>query len=537
MWTTLGNFLITAFYALVLASVVYFVHKVAWLIRYRRLQQKMVARALEKLREEADTTVVRWSKGVAETWSEASASVTKTPTDYVRRVELELSHLERKLQTHPHPVQELLVSAVKDPHPEDRDKEVALLTIPRRRGEDIPVKLHLGFPGLPDVKAPDRDTLHLEVRSRYGFFRRSIAFFLGVADVVYSSQHVVRIQQDPKVPLGLIMRRMSLVLLILLALVVDIAFGLRKKLVTWVEAWLPSHFEIESELLRDVLPPAVGFAIWLACYGAIYVGLYVFLRRRSGRHLRELRNLEANVEERMDEIRNKHITALHEWTEEYARSLDDAAILTMNQARMLTERTVHRLRRRIASPMLLDLASEAAARFFERLPESAQHLQDYASTHKHSLRHAIWPNPKEMRYQTEISQLRHAWRDIEFTVNELRGQKPDPDLASQLWRSLVRYARMFPDVLPDTLFRRLQEAHDSATSNIVDETRLELVELDQRLAELATALQQTVEAATPLIESRIELTTRSMESEIAQFLTEALRVREQARLEAMAFEI
>lgn len=39
------------------------------------------------------------------------------------------------------------------------------------------------------------------------------------------------------------------------------------------------------------------------------------------------------------------------------------------------------------------------------------------------------------------------------------------------------------------------------------------------------------------MESRIELTTQSMNAAVAEFVSEALRIRERARLEAMAFEI
>nr|MCU0676593.1 hypothetical protein [Myxococcota bacterium] len=131
----------------------------------------------------------------------------------------------------------------------------------------------------------------------------------------------------------------------------------------------------------------------------------------------------------------------------------------------------------------------------------------------HSVAHAIWPRASEMTYQVEIAKYRHAWRDVEHCLSALRGEHPDPALAAQLWRSLVRYARMFPEVVPEDLFTRLQEAHGDTVGRIVKETDAELDELDEQLAEVA------------------------MNAAVARFVGDALRVREQARLEAMAFEI
>lgn len=531
---TIGSILVLVFYALVVGSAGYFLHKVAWFFRYRRLQEEMVQRALEKLREQADTTVVRWDQGAEVSWSEASASATATPTDYVRRVEGELETLAKKLGSSHASIRGKLLESVRE---DGNAHEVSLLDVPQRRGPDRMVTLLLGFNIVPDPPVPAADTLALEMRSRYGFARRVLAFFLGVADVVYSSQHVVRMSQNPRTPVSIVLRRMSLVMLILGALIVDIGFGLRKRLVELVSEELPNYIELTSPLMIEMAPTVIALGIWLAGYGALYIGLYLFLRWRSGRYLRDLELIQATLPERIADIRDRHLEHLYRWTDDYGSTLDDAALLTMHQAEMLVQRTAQRLRRRVASPRLLDLSTEVATLFFAKLPESAVGLQDVASSHRHSWRHSLWPRRQEMRYQINIAQYRFAWRDIEVAVNSLRGELPDPELAGQLWRSLVRYARMFPDVVPDDLFNRLQEAHGATVETIVEATNEDLVALDKQLAELADALQHTVEAVSPLVESRIELTTRSMEAEVAAFVSEARRVRERARLEAMAFEI
>ncbi|MEZ4248450.1 MAG: hypothetical protein R3B99_09445 [Polyangiales bacterium] len=60
-------------HAVTLGAVAFFVHKVLWFLRYRKLQEKLVARALERLTEQADTTVVRWDQGAEVSWSERLA--------------------------------------------------------------------------------------------------------------------------------------------------------------------------------------------------------------------------------------------------------------------------------------------------------------------------------------------------------------------------------------------------------------------------------------------------------------------------------
>ncbi|MAQ16464.1 MAG: hypothetical protein CMN30_16935 [Sandaracinus sp.] len=533
---SVGSILTGFFYALILGAMAFFVHKVLWFVRYRKIQERLVAKALERLREEANTTVVRWDQGADASWSEAALSDQgATPTDYVDRVEAKLRSIEEELRSGHHAVKDLFAKAVVgEEHPES---PVQILAVPRLKGPARKVFLALRFAPIPDPEVPDESIFQLEVRSRYGFGRRLLAFVFGAADVVYSSQHVVRMSQDPKVPPGVLLRRISLVLLILLALLVDMGFGIRPRLHDWVEGYLIRNMGMEEGFIRDALSNSAALGLWLVVYGGLYMGLYLFLRWRSGRYLGRLEEMRKHFADQVADIRDQHLQDLDRWAHEYAGTLDDAAALTLNQAAMLVQRSTHRLRRRIASPRLLGLAAEVAVCFFDKLPESSKHLQDVATSHKHSWKHVVWPQPQEMRYQLELAQWRHAWRDIEVCLSTLRGKDPDPELADQLWRSLVRYARMFPRIVPEDLFARLQEAHGETVATLVDATEVDLEELDARLGELADALQRTVDAAGPLVESRIELAIRGMEASVADLASEVLAVRERARLEAMAFEI
>jgi hypothetical protein len=96
---------------------------------------------------------------------------------------------------------------------------------------------------------------------------------------------------------------------------------------------------------------------------------------------------------------------------------------------------------------------------------------------------------------------------------------------------------MFRDVLPEDLSTELSAAYDESVAPIVDETEADLRDLDTHLDQLVEGLSRTFSAARPLIESRLKLAEENVEAEMARFVTEILRVREQARLEAMAFEI
>lgn len=529
----MAHALAIAFYGITLAAIAFFAHKVLWFFRYRRVQEQLVAKALEKLTEQADTTLVRWDQGAEVSWSEATRTG-GSPTDYVRRVEDELSRLERELSEGHTALAPGFVSAVLEAKEAER---LTLLRLPQRKRPPEDVALTLHFPTVPDPAPPDPSLFELQVRSRYGFRRRLLAFVFGAADVVYSSNHVVRMSQNPNVPRGVLLRRTSLVLLILAALAIDIGFGVRHHLVDLAERWLARHTSLLEGDLGEYWPSIVGLGVWLLCYGALYVGLFIFLRRRSLQHVEALRALRASYYDRIADLRDAHLGALARWARDYATTLDEAVHLASSQAQLLIERTRHRLRRRVASPRLLNLAGEVSQCFFERLPESATDLQDVATTRKHSLAHALWPRADEMTYQVEIAKYRHAWRDIEICLAALRDEDPDPDLASQLWRSLVRYSRMFPEVVPEDLFSRLQEAHGDTVGRIVPETDADLDELDARLREVAEALRHTIDAVPSLVETRIELTTQSMNAAVARFVSDALRIREQARVESMAFEI
>jgi hypothetical protein len=99
------------------------------------------------------------------------------------------------------------------------------------------------------------------------------------------------------------------------------------------------------------------------------------------------------------------------------------------------------------------------------------------------------------------------------------------------------YARVFAPLLPAGLAADLQEAYAQMVADCIAETDKDLGELDRRLGELRRSLGEQLEAARGLVEGRVELTNSQMAATVAALAAEIINVREQARLEAMAFEI
>jgi hypothetical protein len=174
---------------------------------------------------------------------------------------------------------------------------------------------------------------------------------------------------------------------------------------------------------------------------------------------------------------------------------------------------------------------------FLKLPESRGDLQDAATTHRHTVAHYVWPRPDEMGYQVRLAQYRAAWQDLELTIAQLRREQPEPLLAHALWRSATVYATVFAALLPAGTAEGIRQAYAQMVTDCVALTDQDLGELDRRLGELVRSVGEQLDAARALIASRVELTGSKMQASVAALSAEIINVREQARLEAMAFEI
>ncbi len=533
---------VAVFYGAMLLSLVYFIHKVMWFVRFRQLQTQLASTALARLTDRAETSVVRFEAGADVSWSEVAKGRDKSPIAYVKRIEARLGAMVEELRASRRETASDFVASLDEDPATPRARNVHVLRVPRISGPPHEVPMDLAFPGVVVSGAPDGTLFNLEVRSRYGIAPRLLAFVLGAADVVYGSRHVVRISQNASVPFAVLMRRLGLVAIVLLALVVDFTLSVRFRLIEWAAKEVRQGLRVPLEgafgdWLNSHLATTLGLCLWLLAYGAFYLAIYVLLYVRSHRNLRELRAMELDLPRVTLDIESRHRNELLIWAREYAAAMDEATRVAEKQALMLIQRTVHRLRRRIANRTLLAETDRMKAEFFARLPESSKGLRDVATEHRHSRLHYVWPRKKEMGYHVTLAQYREAFQQLEAAGQRLRGRRPDPVEAENTWRTLVRLARMFPEVVPSDVLAAMRVAHDQMLEAVVTETERDLEELDHQLGELAHGLTETLASVTPVVESMVDLTSEAIREEMSEYTSEILRVRELARVEAMAFEI
>ncbi len=212
--------------------------------------------------------------------------------------------------------------------------------------------------------------------------------------------------------------------------------------------------------------------------------------------------------------------------------------LTLRHAEALIDHYGHRLRRRIAGPALLEAAKTIADCLFLKLPESRGELSDAATEHKHSFAHHIWPRADEMGYQERLAQYRAAWQRLEMAVTDLRREQPDPVLAHE---TCARRPPPTPPSSPTWSRAAWPRASSRPTprwwpSAWPRPTRT-WASSTAAWARLRRSLAEQLEAARSLVQGRVELTNSQMAAAVGSHAAEIIQLREQARLEAMAFEI
>lgn len=530
-----------AFYGVMFAALAYFLHRMAWLARYRTLSTRMVRDALAKLSEREAETLDGFERRADASWTpeEVAELAQKEPPDaYVERIEANLEEVRALLRGSEQPITEAFVAAVVDG--ERPETPMRVLRVPRLHDKAERIELPLALPTPKPLEAPPTELYSLELRSRYGLLPRVLAFFLGAADVVYSTHHVTEMGQSGHVPAGLLLRRLSLVAVVLGAVLLDIALGARSWLIARMETLLaglslPASTPLRS-WLQPELPTLAGLGAWLLAYGTLYFGLYLFLRSRSHAHVRRLEQMRARREADVAELEATRDDELAAWAEAFGATLDGQVRTTAQQAELLTERAIQRLRRRLAPDILLDASEELAEALFQRLPESRHDLSS-EQRRRPSFGHSLWPRASEMRHDVRVAEYRAAHRELSRAATELRSERPDPHVARGLWSAAHRYAIFFDALVPEGTADRLSRAYAATLAGLVEETEADLEALDAHLAELARSLRQRFEVVPELVESRVELAEQAGEAALARLTAEVLKVRESARLEAMAFEI
>ncbi len=234
--------LLYVFYAATIAALGFFIHKVLWLVQYKRLQSAIVAEAVRRLDAGNARDLADWEEFAGGRWALVlGKGEISGPSTFIRRVEEGLGQVRADLRRSRRSLEELFARALASAKG-NAEPPVTVLSLRRltRKGADerYDVTVDLRFPPLIVPRAPDRKLYELKVASRYGVVRRALVFFSGAADVFYSSQHVARMSQNVHVPTSTLVRRLSLVFLVLFFVFLDLGFQIRRHISAAIEAAL-----------------------------------------------------------------------------------------------------------------------------------------------------------------------------------------------------------------------------------------------------------------------------------------------------------
>jgi hypothetical protein len=522
------------FVALSLGVLAFFLHKVAWLLAYKRRQRRLMEEAAARASAEQSRVLPEWEDFARRAWRTARGAE-GGPDGLVKTVEAELGRrveaTEARLKIGP-----ALIAAIL----ENTAQTHTVLEIPLRDGTVAAARLRIHVPPVIEPESPPAKMFELDARSRYGFWRRALVFITGLADVVYSASHIAKMSQYTHVPVGTILRRMSLVVLLVAGIVLEVVIGLRASLEQYLAATVLPGARWSEDLpaaVRDNLASLLALGVWTAAVAGLYFGLFFFVRHKSKRHLVELERLKLEKRQRLAAIRARHLAVLTEWAEEHGRTLDRAVELTIRHVELHAKHHAARIRRRMCGAELFAVAKRIEEALFARLPEATGALQDRITTTRRSFRHALWPHTDEMRDVVEEAQWRQAWRSIELGMSELRLQQPDPDRVAAFWTELVLHVATFPEVLGPEILDALRKAYLAVVEDTVEGTEADMARVDRALVGLVQNLNHQLAAAGPLLEARVDLVNQRIAADVARFQAEIIRTREAARLEAMAFEI
>lgn len=535
-----------AFAALSVAALVFFVHKVIWLVRYKQLQRQLIVAAQAQMQKESEAVFERWERFSRDICKRAGDDDFEYagPLDLVRDVEARFDRVHERLTASRVDIAPLLEETLEAaPHVglATGETHTVLEVEPvSAAGSEQIARIRLEAQALPTPEPPDPELYALKVRSRYGFIRRALVFFAGIADVIYSSQHISVMSHHTHVPLSVILRRLSLVILLVLAIVAQVLLGLREEIEPLIGSWIVTQtpfFDGQTEAEIASSARLVTIVLWTAGVTIAYFILALLLRRRYRRYMKALSTLKEEEKGRLEAIYTTHRDAVFDWADSFASTLDTSIELTAQHLEMMAEHELHRVQRRVCGEELLGQAQAMSDVLFQQLPESSDTLQDDGLSSWRSLRHYLWPRAVEMDDIIELAQYRDAWQYIEFNLTELRRSRSDIERVDALWRRLVQYATAFPRILPDDTLETLGRSFAHMMESTLHEAQEALAEFDQTASDLITHLNDQLASATPLLAARIELAEERIRSDAALFQSEVIRTRERARMEAMAFEI
>lgn len=139
------------FYGLTILALGFFIHKVLWLVHYKRIQASLVGEAVKRLREGNEAALAEWEEFATSCWTNAlgEADVQNAST-FIRRVEEGLGRLRSDMKSSRRSVEELLSKSLASGTASSGTTTV--LSLRRLTGRDtearIAVEMDLRFPGV-----------------------------------------------------------------------------------------------------------------------------------------------------------------------------------------------------------------------------------------------------------------------------------------------------------------------------------------------------------------------------------------------------
>ncbi len=536
-----SDFFVYALYALNIGATAFFLHKVLWLVRHRQLQNILIQEAASSLNAKQARNVENFDRFAEEVWKETEGALGAFSLgDYVARIDEVFRDVRRSLRTSRSPVQTLVMEAATSTA--DRETSGTALSFPyARTGAVNEITWQLTVPPLLAKRRLDPKLYVLQTKSRYGFWRKALVFFAGIADVVYSVQHVAVMSHSAHAPRSVLLRRLSLVGLLVALIMGDLIFGFRKGISALIEREFaaPQFLSLGQigAFLNQHFATLLGAVIWTASLSLIYFFCVVLVRRHSRLWGKRLRAMKEAEDKELSIIYQEREEELLGWLKSYAASLDQAVDLGAKHAELLVSYHRGRLHRRVATTSPLDIARTISAALLSELPDAKGDVRDRATSERRSFRHYVWPREEEMRLEVELAQVRSAWQDIEHSLGRLSSERPDPEAIDGLFRRLIVYASVFRDLLSETVSEDLREGYREAVHLLIRETQADLDDLDQRLGEIASRLREQLSVASSLVKFQVEMTNHKIETSVNKLISEVIATRERARIEAMAFEI
>src|SRR5580704_1827462 len=153
---TIGDTLLYVFYTASLLALGFFLHKVLWLYRYKRIQREIVDDAVRRLREGNATELTAWEESARRRWSSAlGMAEISGPSSFIRRVEEGLGQVRTDLRQSRRSIETLFTGALASGRAASADTgRTTVLSVRRlthRANEEArwEVAIDLRFPPVP----------------------------------------------------------------------------------------------------------------------------------------------------------------------------------------------------------------------------------------------------------------------------------------------------------------------------------------------------------------------------------------------------